>query len=71
MEEAVEDQVPGNLALVNGRHVPDEEIAQHSKWGRQNDPVWKRYMTLVKVQKVTYLEKEKKIWTLLKTDDGH
>lgn len=57
MEGAVEDKVPHNFALLNRRHVPDEEIAQHSKWGRENDPVWKIYDISKKVQNVTYLKK--------------
>lgn len=38
LEEAVEDEVPDDFAVLKGRHVPYEEIGKHSQRGWEHDP---------------------------------
>lgn len=39
LEEAVEHQVPDDLAVLKRGNVPYEEIGQHSERGGKQDPV--------------------------------
>lgn len=38
LEAAVEDEVPDDFTVLEGRDVPYEEISEHSQRGRQDDP---------------------------------
>lgn len=38
LEEAVEDEVPEDFALINRRHVPDEKVGYDCKRGGQHNP---------------------------------
>lgn len=33
LEEAVEEKIPDDFAILEGRNVPYEEIGKHSQWG--------------------------------------
>lgn len=38
LEEAVEEEVPDDFAILKGRNVPYEEVGNHSQRGWQYDP---------------------------------
>lgn len=38
LEEAVEDKVPDDFAVLKGGNIPYEEIGKHSQRGREKDP---------------------------------
>lgn len=38
LEEAVEEEVPDDFAILKGRNVPYEEVGKHSQRGWQYDP---------------------------------
>ena len=38
LEDAVEEQVPDDFSVLKGRHVPYEEIGEHSQRGGEHDP---------------------------------
>lgn len=38
LEEAVKHQVPEDVALSKGRHVPDKEVGEHSEWRGEDNP---------------------------------
>lgn len=39
LEEAVEQKVPDDFAILKGRNVPYEEIGKHSQRGGEQDPL--------------------------------
>lgn len=38
LEETVKHQVPEDVALSKGRHIPDKEVGQHSEWCGEDNP---------------------------------
>lgn len=43
LEEAVKNQVPEDLPVLKRRHVPHQEVGQHCKRRREEDPGKRRY----------------------------